>query len=170
VISNAERRRLAAGEPEIGPRISDIYAAMPSITGKIELEYEGEQRGAAAVARDLIKTAVGKTFEEYFAHIDCSEIIAWFNEGGSIRVGDTDGAELCLASLRHVTGLMDAAVQSGLSRKSQPALLVAVCELILEGLHAQKKIGRTEERGYIAAKQEQRGQSFESFSRSRKIN
>src|SRR5437588_11725056 len=68
VISNAERRRLSSGEPGIVPRISDIYAALPSITGKLELEYEGEQRGAANVARDLVRTAVGKIFEEYFEH------------------------------------------------------------------------------------------------------
>jgi magnesium chelatase subunit I len=170
VISNAERRRLATGEPEIVPRICDIYAALPSITGKLELEYEGEQRGANAVARDLIKTAVGKTFEAYFEHIDCSEIIGWFNDGGSLRFSDADSAELCLTSFRHVTGLLDTAVQSGLTKKSQPELLVAVCELILEGLHAHKKISRSEERGYMAAKQEPRGQRYESFSRSGKIN
>ena len=170
VISNAERRRLMTGEAEIGPRICDIYAAMPSITGKLELEYEGEQKGASAVARDLIKTAVGKTFESYFEHIDCSQIIRWFNDGGTIRVSDTDSADLCLTSLRHVTGLLEAAVQSGLTRKSQPELLVAVCELILEGLHAQKKISRSDERGYAAAKAKTRDFGFESMSRSGKIN
>src|SRR5437764_878705 len=46
VISNAERRALLTEEEEIVPRISDIYAAVPSITGKMELEYEGEQIGA----------------------------------------------------------------------------------------------------------------------------
>jgi hypothetical protein len=45
-----------------------------------------------------------------------------------------------------------------------------VCELILEGLHAQKKISRSEERGYVAAKPEPRGHGYESYSRSRKIN
>jgi magnesium chelatase subunit I len=170
VISNAERRSLATGEPKIVPRISDIYAALPSITGKLELEYEGEQRGAANVARDLVRTAVGKTFEEYFEHVDCSEIIAWFNDGGAIRVSEADSAELCLKSFRHVNGLVGAAGQSGLADKSDPQALVAVCELILEGLHAHKKISRSEERGYAAAKQEARGQGYDSFSRSRKIN
>jgi magnesium chelatase subunit I len=170
VISNAERRRLSTGEPKIVPRISDIYAALPSITGKLELEYEGEQRGAANVARDLVRTAVGKTFEEYFEHIDCSEIIAWFDDGGAIRVSDTDSAELCLKSFRHVNGLLAAAGLSGLTGKSDSQTLIAVCELILEGLHAQKKISRSEERGYVAAKPERRGQAYESFSRSRKIN
>ena len=170
VVSNAERRRLATGEHRIVPRISDIYAALPSITGKLELEYEGEQRGAANVARDLVKTAVGKTFEEYFEHVDCSEIVSWFNDGGAIRVSDTDSSELCLKSFRHVNGLMAAAAHSGLAEKSDPALLVAVCELILEGLHAHKKINRSEERGYVAARQEARSYGYETMSRSRKIN
>jgi magnesium chelatase subunit I len=170
VVSNAERRRLASGEAVTAPRISDIYAALPAITGKLELEYEGEQRGAASVARDLIKTAVGKTFEAYFEHIDCSEVVTWFNDGGTLRLGDTDSADLCLKSFRRVSGLFEAADRSGLADQSQPAAMVAVCELILEGLHAQKKISRNEERGYAAAKQEPRGYGYESFNRSRKIN
>jgi magnesium chelatase subunit I len=170
VVSNAERRRLATGESEIVPRICDVYAALPSITGKLELEYEGEQRGANAVARDLIKIAVGKTFEAYFEHIDCSEIITWFNDGGSIRVSDADSTELCLKSFRRVNGLISAAADSGLAEESNARVLVSVCELILEGLHAHKKIGRSEERGYTAAKQEPRDKGYESFSRSRKIN
>ena len=170
VVSNAERRRIMTGETAGAARVSDIYAALPSITGKLELEYEGEQRGAAAVARDLIKTAVGKTFEAYFEHIDCSEIVSWFNDGGSIRTSDIDSANLCMTSFKHVTGLVDAAVQSGLADKSQPDVLVAACEMILEGLHAQKKISRSDERGYAAVKTQTRDYGFESLSRSRKIN
>jgi len=170
VISNAERRSLATGERKIVPRISDIYAALPSITGKLELEYEGEQRGSANVARDLVRTAVGKIFEEYFEHVDCSEIIEWFNDGGAIRVSEIDSADLCLKSFRHVNGLIAAAAQSGLAEKSDPQVLAAVCELIFEGLYAHKKISRSEERGYVAAKQEARAQGYDSFSRSRKIN
>ncbi len=170
VVSNAERRRLITEEPAIVPRISDIYAALPSITGKLELEYEGEQHGATAVARELIKTAVGKTFEDYFDHIDCSKVITWFNDGGTLQVSDLDSSDLCLKSFRRVDGLLSAAAQSGLSDKSQPALMVSVCEMILEGLHAQKKISRSEERGYAAARQETRSRTYDSFNRSRRIN
>ena len=46
VISNAERRALANGETIVVPRVTDVYAALPSITGKFELEYEGELKGA----------------------------------------------------------------------------------------------------------------------------
>src|ERR1051325_10796439 len=88
VVSNAERRRLLAREARAVPRISDIYAALPAITGKLELEYEGEQKGATAVARDLVRGAVGKVFEAYCGHLDCTEVVAWFNDGGTLRVGD----------------------------------------------------------------------------------
>lgn len=170
VLSNAERRRLANDEEAVIPRISDIYAAMPSITGKLELEYEGEQRGATAVARDLIKAAIGKTFEDFFDHIDCSKIISWFDDGGTLRVGDNDGADLCLKGFRRVDGLMNAASESGLADKSRPGLMVAVCEFLLEGLHAQKKISRSSERGYAAAKRESGRREYDSFNRSRRIN
>ena len=63
VISNAERRAVRSGEKTIVPRIGDVYAALPSITGKLELEYEGEMRGADTVARELIRTAVAKTYD-----------------------------------------------------------------------------------------------------------
>src|SRR5471030_1895685 len=52
VVSNAERSALASGETLVVPRITDVYAALPSITGKFELEYEGELRGAEQIARD----------------------------------------------------------------------------------------------------------------------
>ena len=61
-------------------------------------------------------------------------------------------------------------MHGNLAEPAQADLLVAVCELILEGLHAQKKISRSEERGYTAIKSEPRGYGYESFSRSRKIN
>ncbi len=53
-VSNAERRALLADEPAIVPRVADVYAALPAITGKMELEYEGELQGAHPIARDLI--------------------------------------------------------------------------------------------------------------------
>jgi magnesium chelatase subunit I len=58
VISNAERRALLHNEDLIVPRVGDIYAALPGITGKIELEYEGEMRGADTVVREIIRHAV----------------------------------------------------------------------------------------------------------------
>src|SRR5476649_1784503 len=73
VVSNAERRALANGETLVVPRITDVYAALPSITGKFELEYEGELRGAEQIARDLIRSAVGAVFTGMFDGVDRSE-------------------------------------------------------------------------------------------------
>src|SRR5438132_9568003 len=66
VVSNAERRALANDESIVVPRVTDLYAALPSITGKFELEYEGELKGAEQVARDLIRSAVGNVFTGRF--------------------------------------------------------------------------------------------------------
>ena len=70
VVSNAERRALANGETIVVPRVTDVYAALPSITGKFELEYEGELRGAEQVARELIRSAVGNVFTGMFDGVD----------------------------------------------------------------------------------------------------
>lgn len=170
VVSNAERRRLLARESTVVPRISDIYAAQPAITGKLELEYEGEQQGAARVARDLIRAAVGVVFDCYAGHIDCSRIVSFFNDGGALRVGEMDSTDLCIRMLGTVSGLIETAAQSGLADRGEPAALVSACELILEGLCARKKISRHEERGYTAAKQEPREFGFETLNRSRRVN
>ena len=71
------------------PRVTDIYAALPSITGKFELEYEGELRGADNVARDLIRAAVGNVFTGYFAGVDLRQVIEWFDLGGTLQLDDT---------------------------------------------------------------------------------
>src|ERR1700682_6001230 len=86
VVSNAERRALLTGEEQIAPRIADLYAAIPSMTGKMELEYEGEQIGANRIARDLIKRAAGEIFEGYFVGIDFAGTIRWFDEGNNLRL------------------------------------------------------------------------------------
>src|SRR6266481_4599316 len=61
VVSNAERRAIRSNEKVVVPRIGDVYAALPAITGKLELEYECEMKGADHVGRELIRTAVAKT-------------------------------------------------------------------------------------------------------------
>src|SRR4026208_773458 len=110
VISNAERRALLTGEDEIVPRISDIYAAIPSMTGKMELEYEGEQLGANRIARDLIKRAAGEIFEGYFVGIDFSRTVQWFDEGNKLLLADTAAASECLNLIESVPELLETAM------------------------------------------------------------
>lgn len=167
VISNAERRALLTGEPKIVPRISDVYAALPSITGKIELEYEGEQVGSRRVALELIKRAAGEIFEGYFVGIDFGPAVDWFDQGYNLRLADTAGADECLVLLDSVPELVSTAQIPFEWSRNDAAQAVSACEFVLEGLYAQNKISRTEEGGYTAktkAKKDRRGMIYEDLS------
>src|SRR6188768_2797557 len=107
VISNAERRAIVAGEDPAVPRVSDVYAALPSMTGKFELEYEGELKGAETIARELVRNAVANVAEGYLSHLDPRRIIEWFDLGGSLQLGDTLSASDVLTHARAVQGLVD---------------------------------------------------------------
>jgi magnesium chelatase subunit I len=66
LASNLERRGLLHGDRRVGPRLCDLPACLPAITGKVEMVYEGEQQGAEVVAKKLIGTAVKKLFDAKF--------------------------------------------------------------------------------------------------------
>ncbi|MFB3143905.1 MAG: sigma 54-interacting transcriptional regulator [Candidatus Methylomirabilales bacterium] len=147
VVSNAERRALLNREKRIVPRPADIYAALPAITGKLELEYEGELRGADTIARGLVREAIGHAFTARMSLADCLPIVEWFNQGGEIQIADSMASEEVLRTLLKVSPLLLAAKQLKLGE--QPETLVSGCDFILEGLHALQKINRSEERGYF---------------------
>ncbi len=167
VVSNAERRAILTGETEIVPRISDIYAAVPSMTGKMELEYEGEQIGANRIARDLIKRAAGEVFEGYFVGIDFTRAVRWFDEGHNLRLADTASAEECVGLLESVPELIEIVLVPFDFKRTDAAQLVAACEFALEGLYAQNKISRNEEGSYTAAtkaKKDRRGMIYDDLT------
>jgi magnesium chelatase subunit I len=173
VISNAERRALLTGEDMIVPRISDVYAAIPSMTGKMELEYEGEQLGANRIARDLIKRAAGEIFEGYFVGIDFSRTVQWFDEGNKLLLADTAAAGECLNLIEAVPELLETAMIPFDFRRSDIAELVSTCELVLEGLYAENKISRNEEGGYAAvtkAKKDRRGMIYDDLTETGKYS
>src|SRR5437660_4816571 len=114
VVSNAERRALQNSEKVVVPRVTDLYAALPSITGKFELEYEGELRGAEQVARDLIRSAVGSVFTGMFDGVDTRTVIEWFELGGSLPLSDSTPAADVVSQTRSVQGLGDLTERTGL--------------------------------------------------------
>ncbi|MBI2835681.1 MAG: magnesium chelatase [Acidobacteria bacterium] len=158
VISNAERRALVASEDVIVPRITDVYASLPSITGKFELEYEGELRGADAVARELIRSAVANVFGGYCDDIDLRRVIEWFDLGGSLQVGDSSSAAELVEQGHDVQGLLDAATHIARPDASSAEMASAI-DFVLEGLYAQKKISRSDQYRYQAGEPPRRVRS-----------
>jgi magnesium chelatase subunit I len=151
VVSNAERRALANGEKLVVPRVTDVYAALPSITGKFELEYEGELRGAEQIARDLIRSAVGSVFTGMFDGADTRPVIEWFDLGGSLQLSDGSPADEVITQTRGVQGIRELTTQAGVAAGAAAPAVASAIDFILEGLYAQKKISRSDERGYSAA-------------------
>ena len=151
VVSNAERRALAAHEDVAVARVTDVYAALPSITGKFEMEYEGELKGAEVVARDLIRAAVAAVAEGYLAHVETRQVIEWFDLGGSLQLSDTMSADEVVTHARQVQGLVELAHATGIPKTAPAPLLASGIDFMLEGLYATRKISRSDERGYHGA-------------------
>jgi magnesium chelatase subunit I len=160
VVSNAERRAIVTKEKAVVPRVSDVYAALPAITGKLELEYEGELQGADTVAKDLIKRAAGDTFEARVGGANVDDIVHWFDEGGALKIATDERSEALLKGFSVVPGLLDLVDRVGLAGKKDPAHMVAACELVLEGLVALRRISRSEDLGYVRARPEPRNPGY----------
>ena len=119
VLSAVERRMLINGLTHDSARISDIYAAIPAIIGKIEMVYEGEQEGAVNVAKILIDEAiksVGVTFypdlenlgfkkSSAFLKNHFSEILSWFEEGNLLDIPTVADAKTVEKSLSQIPTL-----------------------------------------------------------------
>jgi len=150
VVSNAERRALRAKEEIAVPRILDLYSALPAITGKLELEYEGELKGGDTVARELIRTAVGKVYDHYLEGANVAQIIQWFDLGGSLKLDETVDSATMVRHLNGIQGLMEKTKSLGLTANEPDAVRASAGEFILEGLHAHRRIGRSEERTFAA--------------------
>lgn len=144
VVSNAERRALALGEEVVMPRIVDVYSALPAVTGKMELEYEGELQGHDRIGRELISAAAAQLFEERAGGADVDDIIDYFESGGALQVGEDSSAAVCLQGFATVPGLVELVKQVGLaSADDAEGVQVTACELVLEALVAQKRLSRT---------------------------
>ncbi|HET7110092.1 MAG TPA: sigma 54-interacting transcriptional regulator [Gemmatimonadales bacterium] len=151
-VSGAERRAILASGKRAVPRVSDVHGAVSSITGKLELEYEGELQGAETVARELIRKAAGSLLDERADEISFDEIVQWFDGGGVLKFSPDEPADVCLAGFSRVEGLVEAAVAADLATRDDAERMVAACELILEGLAAWRRISRSDEMGWTRAR------------------
>ncbi|MDD5544036.1 MAG: sigma 54-interacting transcriptional regulator [Acidobacteriia bacterium] len=151
VVSNSERRAILNHEKKIVPRIGDVYAAVPALTGKLELEYEGELKGADTVARELIRAGVARVFSKYFHTSQLQQIVDWFELGGSLKISDMQPAGEAMKQLRTIQGLLERTSELTGRGKVEPEVAVSAAEFLLEGLYANRKISRSEEKGFFGA-------------------
>lgn len=160
LISNVERRALRTGERDPRPRLCDLFALLPAITGKCELVFEGEQEGAAIVAARLIGQAIKTVFARYFAPVHKSRkdpapaeplygrIQGWFSAGHRLELSDTTSSDLALRALSQVDGLRELVRQylPGLGAEEE----LGAMELALEALHQHSVLSREGTIGSIA--------------------
>ena len=142
---------LANNEDKTVLRVSDIYAAAPAITGKVELVYEGEQEGAQKVAISLINKAIRSRFVEYFPDPERAkrdkkkqnpyqEIIDWFSKGNEIDLMRMHGRQDYEKALNSVPGLKDL-VKAHVKGLDKSELLVYM-EFVLHGLAEFSQISK----------------------------
>ena len=155
VVSNAEQRAARTREKNSVARVTDVYAALPAITGKLELEYEGELKGGDTIARELIRAAVGKVFSKHFSDVNFQPVVQWFELGGELKLPETATTAERHRQLSGIQGLLEHIGRLGVSDRKDPGPAVAAGEMILEGLWAHRRVSRSEERGYFAEKQKQ---------------
>src|ERR1700720_3580796 len=155
LVSSAEQRAARNGEKSVVARVADVYAALPAITGKMELEYEGELKGADTIARELIRTAVGRVFSKHFTDVNFQPVIQWFELGGELKLPDLATTSERHQQLSKIQGLMEHIGKLGVPDRRDAGAAAAAAEMILEGLWAHRRIGRSEERGYYAEKPKQ---------------
>src|SRR5262245_17697739 len=169
VVSNAEHRALANGEAAVVPRVCDLYAALPAVTGKIELVYEGEQEGPAAVSRRVLGEAVQQLFTRYFPSASAPKpksrrpspeapmkgskdsaadetiykpILDWFAKGNAVEITDEMPASEYARALDKVDGLRELA-----TKHLKPVVdgeIALAMEFLLEGLHQHSLVARDE--------------------------
>ncbi len=147
IIASAGKRGIKLGEREVAPRITDFPAIVPSTTGKIELEYLGEDSSEADVVEKLIKRSVKTVFDSYFPSLDImAELIKSF-EQGYVEVSDTMPSEDYIMGVKEIKGLRNCIDVLGIAES--PAEIASAVEFTLEGLHLNSKLNKENVGGKI---------------------
>lgn len=161
LVSNAERRAILLGEKVIVPRICDLAHALPGMTGKVELVFEGEQEGPAKVSKALVGKALREVFKQYFPdplvrrtkqqgegrgpeESEYAKIISWFESGNKIEIGDDMSLDRYLGELDKVHGLRELARRYLKFSDSSNHELASAMEFVLDGLHQSSRLAKDE--------------------------
>lgn len=145
LISNAEKRALRCKEHDIVPRISDLHSLQASTTGKIEMEYVGEDKKEGDLVEKLINRSIVKVFDQYFNLNSLQKVIEYFNSGWGVEVSDQMPSQDYLEGIKEIPGLKEAIKSLGVSEA--PSMMASATEFVLEGLHLHQKLNKDIEGG-----------------------
>ncbi len=144
LISTAERRAILNNELETTVRFSDLIGMIPSITGKVELVYEGEQEGTAFVANHLISEATKTLFLTYFPKVEklkkqdqetpYDDVLNWFFETNAFELSDEANEEGYLDALNAIDPLKELIhkYQPNVSAEDLPFLMEFILWALVE--------------------------------------
>jgi len=151
LLSTAERRMFLSGDDTTAVRFSDFMGVIPSITGKIELVYEGEQEGSAAVAMQLLSRATKQIFIEYFPKIEklqkaddvdpYQNLVEWFFEESKFELLDNfanDEYKSQLDSIQPLQALIENHIDDDVNEDD----LYFIKELVLWALVEYNKLSK----------------------------
>jgi len=145
IISNAEKRALRCKENGIVPRISDFHSLLASTSGKIEMEYVGEDKKEDDLVEKLINRAIIKVFDQYFSLNSLQKVIEYFNSGWGVEVSDQMPSQDYLEGIKEIPGLKEAI--KSLNVSEGPIMMASATEFVLEGLHLHQKLNKEIEGG-----------------------
>ncbi|MEC8603500.1 MAG: AAA family ATPase [Bacteroidota bacterium] len=150
LYSTAELRLIKNGDNQTNIRVSDFMGIIPSITGKVELLYEGEQEGAHVVAKLLIEEAIKSVFDTYFPKIkklekedettEYDSILRWFIESSKFELQDNLSQHVYESKILSITPLKEL-IQKYLPKLDEKDQFFAM-ELVLWGLAQNKKLSK----------------------------
>jgi len=175
LISNAERRGIKTGETRVTARVCDLQYAVSAVSGKVELVLEGEQEGAANVARALLGRGIKSVFAQRFpdafkpkrprrdrerergegaeseplAASEYRPVLEWFSSGNHVEVADDIPQAEFARRLSQVKGLRELA--SKYVETTGPDEQAVAMELVLEGLHQHSMLSRERADGGVTA-------------------
>ncbi len=146
VLSNACRRALRLNERQVAPRVSDLTAIIASTSGKIELDAVGDVKEERVVQK-LVNGAILSVFSEYFETREFEQLVAGFERGLNVQVGDDMSSMDYVNQLSKVGGLSKAIDK--LNGRGSPATIASSIEFILEGLHLNRRLNKDEVNGKV---------------------
>jgi magnesium chelatase subunit I len=152
LISNVEKRGILQHQQVVVPRLCDLAAVVPAMTGKLELVYEGEQQGEVNVAEVLIGRAVKAVFIQYFPDAFEADntalgeqsyyqhVLGWFENGNKVELSDILDDDVFHQKISQVDGLREIADKH--IKTNSPAEQAVAMEFVLEGLHQNSRLSK----------------------------